>query len=181
MDKRIEQQFLSEISQQCEFALTAKDDLDQAIASMTQNFSVNMLRAWYSINAFLQAVGVISKILWPPRNKYDARGEHLRQLLNMDTNSTLSDRSVRNRIEHIDEQLDEHFKKGQGLSLRNMGDPNTFAGNMSAADHFLFYDPSRKIIYFLGETIKLVEVCNELNSTRQVIRQLQQTQNTKQL
>ena len=51
-----------------------------------------------------------SKILWPTKKQYKARGKHLRELLGVDDNNVLSDRTFRNHFEHYDERIEEWFE-----------------------------------------------------------------------
>lgn len=60
----------------------------------------------------INQAGVISKFFFPPRTNgqnnliHKLRGEKLRQAFNIDDTHVLKDRSLRNYIEHFDENLD---------------------------------------------------------------------------
>ncbi len=69
------------------------------------------------LHAFFSSVGVIAKILDPHPKKiskfYDqslARGEALRNALQVGLKSKILDRSVRDGLEHIDERIDEYLE-----------------------------------------------------------------------
>lgn len=100
MNEYLERVFKLELRRQSEFAATAFQDLDQALASN------DMTRIWYSVQALLIAVGNISKVLWPPNPTYECRGAALRDSLGVQEQSPLAPRSFRNHFEHFDERLE---------------------------------------------------------------------------
>lgn len=57
--------------------------------------------------------GAISKFFWPPRdgkkNLHKKRGEFLQKLFNVQEDSPLRSRTVRDHIEHFDEKLDNYL------------------------------------------------------------------------
>src|ERR1700744_1808629 len=71
---------------------------------------------WCSIQSILVAVGNVSKILWPIKEKHKIRGKKLRQLLKVENNSPLSSLEFLNHFEHYDERIEEHFENNvQGV------------------------------------------------------------------
>ena len=62
------------------------------------------LRIFDRIRLGLQMAANVSRLFWPPVNK--ARGAHLRALTGLTKTHGLSDRTLRNHIEHLDERLD---------------------------------------------------------------------------
>lgn len=68
-------------------------------------------------NAIVHA-GAVSRFFWPPTasgkegRKAEARGVSLRQALKVQDSDALSDRRLRNAIEHFDERLDRYLAKG---------------------------------------------------------------------
>ena len=62
-------------------------------------------RIFDRIRLGLQMAANVSRLFWPPRNT--ARGNHLRLLTGLPKIHGLSDRTLRNHIEHLDERLDE--------------------------------------------------------------------------
>lgn len=51
----------------------------------------------------------LSKYFWPVGKPYKARGEYLRKRLSIAEDSALSNRELRNQLEHLDEKLDDYF------------------------------------------------------------------------
>lgn len=68
-------------------------------------------------NAIVHA-GAVSRFFWPPTasgkegRKAEARGIRLRQILEVQDADALSDRRLRNAIEHFDERLDRYLARG---------------------------------------------------------------------
>ncbi|MFY7710153.1 hypothetical protein ACOSQB_05970 [Tenacibaculum sp. MEBiC07804] len=64
---------------------------------------------WSSIQSFLISTSNISKIFWP-KKKYENRGNHLRNLLQIPDNCDLKSRKFRNKLEHYDDFISEYFE-----------------------------------------------------------------------
>ncbi len=94
-----EMALIGEIVTQSKFAEKAAEQLSN---------SSDPVEVWGSIQSILVAVANVSKILWPVK-KYMARGKQLRELLGIDDDNLLSDRTFRNHFEHYDERIEEWF------------------------------------------------------------------------
>jgi hypothetical protein len=104
--------FQLEVVNQCQFAIMAIKDLENALKNMndmTRPTGDGMTRIWYSIQAFLIAAGNLSKLLWPPHPVISERGPELRASLSVEDNSCLQPRTFRNHFEHYDQRLEEFF------------------------------------------------------------------------
>ena len=82
--------FIGEIVLQSKIAELA----DKRLSATHDNF--DNIEVWSSVQSILVAAGNVSKILWPQEKKYAGRGKRLRELLEVDDNNILSDRSLRN-------------------------------------------------------------------------------------
>jgi hypothetical protein len=91
---------IGEIVTQSKFAEKAADQLAKAS---------NPIEVWGSIQSILVAAANVSKILWPARKPYKARGKQLRELLGVDDLNLLSDRTFRDHFEHYDERIEDWF------------------------------------------------------------------------
>lgn len=60
-------------------------------------------------NVALQGAS-ISRFFWPSDKKYDKRGEILRKAFAVTEQSPLRSRTLRNKMEHFDEYLDDYLK-----------------------------------------------------------------------
>ncbi len=94
--------FIGEIVLQSKIAELAANRLSE----IKDNF--DQIEVWSSIQSILVAAGNVSKILWPSK-EYAECGERLRELLKVDDNNILSDRSLRNHFEHYDDRIEKWF------------------------------------------------------------------------
>lgn len=94
---------------ECQRALDNLEEVDQlASVRVRRQPGVEIrenLRIFDRIRLGLQMAANVSRLFWPPRNS--ARGAHLRSLTGLPTTHGLSDRTLRNHIEHLDERVDQ--------------------------------------------------------------------------
>jgi hypothetical protein len=72
MEKTLLRHFEVEVERQCQFAMIALQDMEEASA----NSDGTLL--WYSVQNLLLAVGRISRLLWPLDPLFPNRGARLR-------------------------------------------------------------------------------------------------------
>jgi hypothetical protein len=112
MDPHLLRIFQLEVVKQCQFAIMAIQDLENAskdMNDMNRPAFNGMTRIWYSIQAFIIATGNLSKLLWPPRPIIPERGTELRASLSVEESSWLQPRILRDNFEHYDERLEKFF------------------------------------------------------------------------
>jgi len=153
--------FISEIVLQSKIAeLAAK-----RLSAIKDNF--DQIEVWSSIQSILVAAGNVSKILWPQEKKYAVRGKRLRELLKVDDNNILSDRSLRNHFEHYDDRIEKWFKGKSSAVYSDLAiDPfKSIWGNVPT-NHHRAYDPLSHTLTFRGESFDLAAVLKELKEIR---------------
>lgn len=153
-----EQVLISEIVIQAKFAEKAADQL----AKFSDSVDI-----WGSIQSILVAVANVSKILWPSRTHNMARGQQLRELLGVDDNNVLSDRTFRNHFEHYDERIEEWFdSNNSAVYLDARIDP--FEPTPLSQPQFFHrsYNPISGTLSFRNETINLFAVLASLAEIR---------------
>ena len=93
---------------ECRRALDNLAEVDQLASERVQRQSGvevrENLRIFDRIRLGLQMAANVSRLFWSPRNS--VRGAHLRSLTGLPETHGLSDRTLRNHIEHLDERLD---------------------------------------------------------------------------
>ena len=96
--------YLIEIARQCAFAVIA----GHAVLTARDHSVQERLAAEAQAQAFIGAVANVSKIFWPTGSASYAkrRSAYLRSLLEIDDESPLKNRKIRNAFEHYDERLD---------------------------------------------------------------------------
>ena len=91
-------------------ALSALDEIDQLLATRIQRQPGVEVRenqrVFDAIRSALQFASNVSKVFWPHSNAKE-RGGKLRALCKLPARHTLSDRRLRNHIEHMDERLED--------------------------------------------------------------------------
>ncbi|MCB0540100.1 MAG: hypothetical protein KDE33_21465 [Bacteroidetes bacterium] len=146
---------ISEIVLQSKIAQRAAERLQ----STHDNF--DKVEVWCSIQSILVAAGNVSKILWPVKKEYNSRGEKLRQLLNIEADNPLSDRTFRNRFEHYDERIDDWFNNQPRAVYTDLSMNPSLRGSMATNDH-RGYNSFNNTLVFRGKSLDLNEVLNAL-------------------
>ena len=115
--------FVDEVLNQCEFALMSWEYLQTSLLKEEDNS-----RIFCHIQAFLVAVANISKILWTSK-KFTSRGEELRRVLQVPTDSPVKDKNIRNVFEHYDERIESWVNSSK---RRHISDMNISISGFSA-------------------------------------------------
>lgn len=144
--------FQREVNRQCKFALIAVEGMEPALRTDRPDFD----RFWYSVQAFLVAVGNISKLLWPSNPHIPERGRELRELLLVDDESILAPRRFRNHFEHFDERLEDWATSSDrhNVADSNIGPPSMIVG-LDPSDFLRNFDTSRFAITFRGDVYEV--------------------------
>ena len=148
--------FIGEIVLQSQIAKRAGERL------MVADEDRDHIETWCSIQSILGAVGNVSKILWPINKKYKERGERLRQLLNVEKNSLLSNRNFRNNFfEHYDERVEEYFQhNSKGCYTDLAMNPHFNSGLFGYIPSYTHrgYNSFNNTLVFRDETLDLSEL-----------------------
>jgi hypothetical protein len=180
MDVHIEQQYIGELVRQADFAIFSVKQAEYALANAPQPLFFREL------HAFLSHGAAISRLLWPPRDRdakvrarADARGEHLRSVLNVDDTHVLHNRALRNHLEHFDVRLDtwaQETTHGAMIDM-NIGPVALFVGGpgVGPGDFVRNYDPSTKVFSFRGDEFNVQELVDGVERVRAVAMQRAQT------
>ena len=147
--------FISEIVLQSKIAQRAAERLEATHTNFDQ------VEVWCSIQSILVAAGNVSKILWPIKKEHKMRGEKLRQLLKVESDSILSDRKFRNYFEHYDERIEDWFKNSPSAVYRDVAMNPSFTGFMSSSVN-RGYNSFNNTLVFRGETLDLNAILNVL-------------------
>jgi hypothetical protein len=155
MNGIIDMTFCYEIVLQVKIARRAK----QRLEATKENF--DNIEVWCSIQSILVAAANISKIFSPPDKKYKLRGDRLREMLKVDSNSPLLDRKFRNNFfEHYDSRIEEWFEKHPTNSYTDLAmNPSLFGRNLNTHRG---YNSFNNTIEFRGETLDLNSILKEM-------------------
>ena len=95
-------------------ALESAQNIHDVISALADNADllqpVDTTSCLNEIQSIAIHAAALSKYFWPIGKPYKARGEHLRKRLSVQDDSPLSNRELRNQLEHLDEKLDDYFK-----------------------------------------------------------------------
>jgi len=153
-----EMTFIGEIVAQTKIAENAADQL---------NKSSDSVEVWGSVQSILIAAANVSKILWPVKKRM-ARGKQLRELLGVDEDHLLSDRTLRNHFEHYDERIEDWFESNNSaVYIDSIIDP--FEPTPLSLPQFYHrsYNPSSRKLSFRNESIDLDAVLAALAEIRE--------------
>lgn len=158
----VEQALIGEIVTQSKFAEMAADQLAK---------SSDSVEVWGSIQSILVAVANVSKIRWPAKKRCRARGKQLRELLGVDDDNLLSDRTFRNHFEHYDERIEDWFdSNNSAVYMDSRIDP--FEPTPLSLPKFFHrsYNPVSQTLSFRNESIDLAAVLAALAEIREKCR-----------
>ena len=157
-----EMALIGEIVSQSKIAEKAADQL---------NKSSDTVEVWGSIQSILVAAANVSKILWPARKQYMARGKQLRELLGVDDDNMLSDRTLRNHFEHYDERIDDWFdSNNSAVYMDSRIDPFEPTPLSTPQLFHRSYNPTNRTLSFRNESIDLAAVLAALAEIREKCR-----------
>lgn len=123
-------------------------------------------RIFDRIRLGLQMAANVSRLFWPPRNA--ARGAHLRTLTGLPQNHGLSDRTLRNHIEHLDERLDTWTAASPRpfltieLVLHDDYPASGPARDATVQATAIIYDARDRTVQLFGDTFSLPNLRNHL-------------------
>lgn len=186
MEKKREDLFIDELKTQIEFALFSIEGVNRFLTALDTGFPKETELFWYNAQNLIVYSGNISKILWGIYKKGEAyqninrlrRAERkeLRNKLNVNEQSVLKNRFLRNALEHIDEKLEEFTENDQFIVLnknigpvRNMIQYGDEIYDISKEKNLRHYDQNTKIFYFYGEHVNLEKLYKDIKALKSSI------------
>lgn len=190
MDLFFQRVYVGEIKTQCQYALNAVAALNNALQLLRADASVdhNKLRFFHAevfrqTHSFLTHASNVSRLFWPPTPKQRAsesetdyqarigaldkiqRARCLRNLYRLDEDNCLSQRTLRDHLEHYDERLD-HWRQTsvhRNIVSDTIGPPNAIVGP-AETDMMRWFDPTTNSFRFRGEVYNLQELASAIDS-----------------
>jgi len=149
MDSFLRRLFVSEIQHQCQFALTAYNDITTGLTAHDN------IRLFYSTQGFLIACANISKIFWPQSAQYTQRGDELKLLLSIDDSSPLKRTGARNHLEHFDERLDIWYTQSKHHNVMDLSVGGTQGPVAGQIDFMRYFDNQKFAFKFRSDVFEL--------------------------
>lgn len=150
MEKTLLRHMQVETERQCQFAMIAFQDLEEASANGDGRLF------WYSIQNALVAVGRISRLLWPPDPLFPKRGEELRESLAVGDDSPLKALTFVDHFEHFDKRLETWYvTSAQRRFFDSYTEPLDVLADTAPEDRLRGFDTVRNAVLFQGQPYEL--------------------------
>ena len=159
MEKTLLRHLQVEIERQCQFAMIALEDMDEASANGDGKLF------WYAVQNLLVAVGRISRLLWPPDPLLPKRGAELRESLGVGEDSPLKALTFVEHFEHFDKRLETWYVTSEHRRFfDSYTEPLDVLAETAPEDRFRGYHTEENAILFHEETYKLGPVSEALEA-----------------
>jgi hypothetical protein len=162
MEKVLMRHFQVEVERQCQFAMIALQDMEEASANSDGKLF------WYAVQNLLVAVGRISRLLWPPDPLFPKRGEELRESLGVGEESPLKALTFVEHFEHFDKRLETWYVTSeQRRFFDSYTEPLDVLAETAPVDRFRGYQTEKNAILFQGEAYELGPVSSAVEELQQ--------------
>ncbi len=143
-------QFQREVERQCQFAMIALQDMEEASANSDGRLF------WYSVQGLLVSIENVSLLLWPPDPRTPGLGAELRESLGVGEDSTLKPRDFVERFLRFDERLKEwHETSEHRRFFDSYTEPLDVLAETKAGDRFRGYDMEENALLLHNEPYRL--------------------------
>ena len=150
MEKVLMRHFQTEVERQCQFAMIALQDMEEASANSDGKLF------WYAVQNLLVAVGRISRLLWPPDPLFPDRGAELRESLGVGDDSPLKALDFVEHFEHFDKRLETWYvTSDQRRFFDSYTEPLDVLADTAPVDRFRGYNQENEAVLFHGEAYEL--------------------------
>ncbi len=150
MEKTLLRQFQIEVERQCQFAMIALQDMEEASANSDGRLF------WYSVQGLMVAVGRISRLLWPPDPLFPKRGAELRESLGVGEDSSLKALEFVEHFEHFDKRLETWYVTSeQRRFFDSYTEPLDVLAETAPGDRFRGFQTEKNAVLFHGQTYEV--------------------------
>lgn len=162
MERSLLRQFQREVERQCNFAMIALQDMEEASANSDGKLF------WYSVQGLLVSVERVSLILWPTDPHYPERGAELRQSLDVGNDSPLKDRVFLDRFARFDEQIEEWYAASEHRRFfDSYTEPLDVLAETTPGDRLRGYDMEKNALLLHQEVYYLDPVSHAIEEIQQ--------------
>jgi hypothetical protein len=152
--------YLTSIVYVAERCLSSYAEYKEALASKSRDVIFSRMQDTIAY------AGGVARFFWPTKRGgrlAAKRGETLRSFFQIDSSSPISDKSLRNTLEHFDERLDEFLVEndaGGFVVQAIVGDLEDYAERTVKV--FKLIDPEKRTIVILNERFEYQPIINEV-------------------
>ena len=161
MEKTLIRHLQTEVERQCQFAMIALQDMEDASSNSDGKLF------WYSVQNLMVAISRISRLLWPPDPLFPRRGADLRESLGVGDDSPLKAREFAEHFEYFDKRLEtwqvtsEHHRFFDSYT-----EPLDVLAETAPEDRLRGFDRENNAILFQGEPYELGPVSRALEDVQ---------------
>jgi len=153
MEKTLLRQFQIEVERQCQFAMIALQDMDEASANSDGRLF------WYSVQGLMVAVGRISRLLWPPDPLFPKRGPELRESLGVGEDSPLRALEFVEHFEHFDKRLETWYVTSEHRRFfDSYTEPLDVLAETAPGDRFRGFQTETNAVLFHGQPYEIGQI-----------------------
>lgn len=157
MEKALLRHLQTEVERQCQFAMIALQDIEEASANGDGKLF------WYSVQNLMVAIGRISRLLWPPDPLFPKRGLELRESLGVDEDSPFAARTFAEHFEHFDKRLETwQVTSEQHRFFDSYTEPLDVLAETAPEDRLRGYDSENNAVLFHEDAYELGPVSGAL-------------------
>ena len=150
MEKTLLRQFQIEVERQCQFAMIALQDMEEASANSDGRLF------WYSVQGLMVTVGRISRLLWPPDPLFPKRGPELRESLGVGEDSPLRALEFVEHFEHFDKRLETWYVTSAARRFfDSYTEPLDVLAETAPGDRFRGFQTEKNAVLFHGQTYEV--------------------------
>lgn len=167
MDEHLLSIFKLELQYQCELAAAAERQLEAARETGDSD------GLWVSLQSILIIAGNCAKLLWgsgrgEAAKEMEVARKPLRDAAQVDENSPLKSRSVRNAFEHWDEKIEAWHRRGDinVYASRHVGQSEAWPPHGSRFGH---YNPTTGVVTFLSTSAPIPDLLAEMARIRGIL------------
>ncbi len=153
MEEGLLRQLQREVERQCQFAMIALQDMDEASANSDGKLF------WYSVQGLLVAVDNVSRMLWPPNPEAAGRGALLRKNLGVGEDSPLTARAFVERFLGYDQALLNWYEASEHRRFfDSYTEPLDVLAETPPGDRFRGYQLEKNALLFHGENYEIAPI-----------------------
>lgn len=150
MDRFLLRQFQREVERQCQFAMIALQDMEEASANSDGKLF------WYAVQNLMVSLGRISRLLWPPEPLMPKRGQELRESLGVGEDSPLKAHEFADHFEHFDKRLESWYVSSEDHRFfDSYTEPLDVLAETAPEDRFRGFQTEKNAVLFHGESYEL--------------------------
>lgn len=182
--------FISEINLMIDYCFYSFNQFNEVLHRMDDEKDYDLDYFWYHAQTFITYAANLSKLLWATKNHNEKTNDFLnrkkfrddlRKEVGVLESSILKDKKLRNRFEHIDEDID-FFKENIVIS-RSFGPSTQIISidnqgyDLSKEKQFRHYNPYTTTLHLYGQAMNLQVLYDEIKLLSEKVTEYEKREN----